>query len=542
VKRFLTLFLVFVLAAAVAQQTDPNPTSPAKTQPGDPSQPVVDPSQPPSDPVPPADPNQPMPNLTPDPIPTPVPTPAPVSPTPAPIPTPVPVKPVPAKPVPVKPAPVKPAPVKPAPVKPTPAPVKPAPVKPSTQPSKPANTAPALKPTLSKPLILTMQTTEQQIRGGNLIDQPITLSFKLPQRSVTRSRSLGQLSSGMQAALEGIYRGLNRKAINANWNFSGGNWYASQQSAWSADRTLSNAYVLEAIKYNKSNANIYVKRSPPAFQVTNWYKAGIRYHFGGGDSSFRGSPPFRVQNILAGSRQLDGIIIPAGGELNFNKTVQISEAKGFVKGFIISKGTLAKDIGGGICQVSTTLFRAAYSAGLPILERNYHSYHVHYYDPPGFEATVFSPYKNLRFRNDTGAALYLQVTWYLRSQRLQMDFFGPKPDRRTSISKSYVSQVIPPGPSRIQADDRVPLGQMRRIDHAENGMHVRIDRVVKMNNGQIRRDSTFSIYSPWGAIYGVNPNDPRAKLGNLAAGVNPFTIPFNYKPRVRPSSFVPPKR
>lgn len=513
-KLILPLFLVFVLAVALAQQNDPTqPTpAPAPTQPSDPNQPVP----PVTDPVPPVDPNQPLPNLTPEPAPTPSPIP-----------------PAPIKPVPVKPAPVKPAPVKPAPVKP-------APVKPSTQPTKPANTAPAVKPTLAKPLILTMQTTEQRIQAGNLIDQPITLTFKLPQRSVTRSRSIAAISSGLQDALNGIYRGLARPSINASWNVNKGNWVASQQSAWLADRQLSNALVLEAIKYNKANANIVVKRGPPAFGVINWYKAGIRYHFGGGDSSFRGSPPFRVQNIVAGSKQLDGIIIPAGAEFNFNKTVQISEAKGFVKGFIIANGTLAKDIGGGICQVSTTLFRAIYQSGLPITERHYHSYHVHYYDPPGFEATVFSPYKNLRFKNDTGAALYLQVTWFLRSQRLQMDFFGPKPDRKASISRSYVTRVLPPGPSRIQADDRVPLGQMRRIDHAENGMNVRIDRVVKMNNGSIRRDSIFSVYTPWGAIYGVNPNDPRANIGKLAAGVNPFNVPFNYKPRVRPTKYVPP--
>ncbi len=500
-KRILPLFLVFVLAVALAQQNDPTqpPPAPAPTQPSDPTQPVPTPVPPVTDPAPPPDP---LPNLTPEPAPTPSPIP----------PTPAPGKPIPVKPLPVKPVPVKPAPVKPAPV----------------------------KPTLAKPLILTMQTTEQRIQAGNLIDQPITLTFKLPQRSVTRSRSIGAISSGLQEALNGIYRSLTRPSVNASWNLNKGNWIANQQSAWLADRQVSNAFVLEAIKYNKANANIMVKRSPPAFGVINWYKAGIRYHFGGGDSSFGGSPPFRVQNILAGSKQLDGIVIPAGGEFNFNKTVQVSEAKGFVKGFIIANGTLAKDIGGGICQVSTTLFRAVYQSGLPITERHYHSYHVHYYDPPGFEATVFSPYKNLRFRNDTGAALYLQVTWYLRSQRLQMDFFGPKPDRKASISRSYVTRVLPPGPSRIQADDRVPLGQMRRIDHAENGMNVRIDRVVKMNNGSIRRDSTFSVYTPWGAIYGVNPADPRASIGNLAAGVNPFSVPFNYKPRVRQTKYIAP--
>ena len=243
--------------------------------------------------------------------------------------------------------------------------------------------------------------------------------------------------------------------------------------------------------------------------MQDWHAKGIRYHFGGGDSSFRGSPSFRVQNIIAGSQQIDNTYLAAGGIFDFNAQVKISAALGFVEGYIISGGTLAKDIGGGICQVSTTVWRAAYAAGLPIVQRSNHSYRVHYYDPPGMEATVFSPYKNLRFKNDTASPMFIQMTWYTRSQRLELHFFGAKPDRKVSISDPYIYNVRPPAGPRYQADPNVRLGRVRRIDSPERGMSVTINRSVRYDDGRKLGDVTRSTYVPWGAIYAVNPLDYR---------------------------------
>jgi vancomycin resistance protein YoaR len=364
---------------------------------------------------------------------------------------------------------------------------------------------------VAKSLELLLDTTEPEIRGGQLRDQQITRAFKMPQNSVSLSRKNTRISSGLEEAMRVATRSVRRNAENAVWVFDkpSRSWVARQSSAWSVDLNATRANVLEAIKYNKLSAKIVVRRSPPARNVQDWYARGIRYHFGGGQSNFFGSAPFRVQNIVAGSRQLDNIYIAPGEVFDFNRRVKISPQLGFVDGYIIKGGLLEKDIGGGICQVSTTIFRAAYNSGLPIVQRNFHSYRVQYYDPVGYEATVFSPYKNLKFRNDTGAPLFLQVTWFIRAQRLEMNFFGAKPDRRTSVGAGYVYNVRRAPPARFVPDPTVRLGRVKRISGSQPGMNVRITRNVRYNDGRNLTDYTSSYYVPWGEIYAVNPYDRR---------------------------------
>jgi len=414
-----------------------------------------------------------------------------------------------------------------APSKPVVAP--PAPTKPTPPPVKPVAPKPLPKPVAVKPLELALDTSEAEIRAGELNDVRIQRVWKMPLDSVTVSRKFAKISSGVETELQKALSSIKRDAVDASWSVdSSKNWVATQQSRWVVDALQTRANLLEAIKFNKSLARVALKRILPVRNVQDWHAKGIRYHFGGGDSSFRGSPSFRVQNIIAGSQQIDNTYLAAGGIFDFNAQVKISAALGFVEGYIISGGTLAKDIGGGICQVSTTVWRAAYAAGLPIVQRNNHSYRVHYYDPPGMEATVFSPYKNLRFKNDTASPMFIQMTWYTRSQRLELHFFGAKPDRKVSISDPYIYNVRPPAGPRYQADPNVRLGRVRRIDSPERGMSVTINRSVRYDDGRKLGDVTRSTYVPWGAIYAVNPLDYRV------APPKPKTTPALVAP-------VPPK-
>jgi vancomycin resistance protein YoaR len=448
------------------------------------------------------------------------------SPPPEPIPPSVPI-PVPPPSVPVPPAPpsvpVAPPPA-PAPVPPPTPPKPPAPTKPAPKPAAPK---PIAKPAEVKPLEVALDTSEPEIRGGELNDVRIVRVWKMPLESVKVSRQFAKISSGIETELKRAISSIKRSAVDALWSLEGSTkqWVAKQQSAWTVDETQTRANVLEAVKFNKSLAKIALKRTLPTRNVQDWYAKGIRYHFGGGESSFRGSPTFRVKNIIAGSSQIDNTYLGAGEVFDFNARVKISAALGFVDGYIISGGTLAKDIGGGICQVSTTVWRAAYNAGLLIVQRNNHSYRVHYYDPPGFEATVFSPYKNLKFKNDTGAPMFIQMTWYTRSGRLTLDFFGAKPDRRVSITDPYIYNVRPPAGPRYQADPNVRLGRVRRIDSPERGMSVRINRVVTYDDGRKVSDTTRSTYVPWGAIYAVNPQDYRVAPPKPKPQPKPLVVP-----------------
>jgi vancomycin resistance protein YoaR len=475
-----------------ANAQDPTPTEPPVVAPTEPT--PTDPSAPPTD-----DPMKPGPNEPPL-------EPAPVEP---------PVQPEPVKPAPVKPEPVKPAPAKPEPVKPAP---KPAPTQPaSVEPNQSTTVG-----TPSKTNSLALSTSEQILRNGELETKTVSLEFPLAPASVQKSKQLGALTNGLESRLVQIASQVYRKPANALWVWENKTWIAKDQFGWAMDLNATRTNLLKAILAGKTSSGIVLKVTRPKRTASDFYAKGIRHFFGGGTSSFAGSPPFRVQNIIAGSTQLDERTIQPGETFDFNKSVKISKELGFVEGFIIANGTLEKDIGGGICQVSTTLFRAAYNAGLPIVQRNFHSYLVHYYDPPGFEATVFAPYKNLKFTNDTGSPLFLQVTWYTRSQRLEMNFYGPKPDRSVSVSKSFVFNVKPPAAPRLQADERVLYGRTRLIDTPVNGMDVNIYRTVKLNSGEVRKDRTFSRYVPWGAIYGAHPQDPRVAGFKRPVPLTPF--------------------
>lgn len=152
---------------------------------------------------------------------------------------------------------------------------------------------------------------------------------------------------------------------------------------------------------------------PPPVTEANLAQLGIDDLIGVGRSDFSGSAAYRITNINAGMRQLDGILIPPGEEFSFNKTVgAIDSSNGFVEGYAIVQNRTQLEWGGGICQDSTTVFRAAFWAGLPITERWGHSFYISWYDRygfgaygdgPGMDATIYSPNgPDLKFLNDTG--------------------------------------------------------------------------------------------------------------------------------------------
>ncbi len=393
-----------------------------------------------------------------------------------------------------------------------PAPTLPPPAPPAPKPAVKPTPKPAVKP-VSKPLELRADLTETSIQDGQLVTKTFSRGFKLTKAGVDASRKFNKLSSNLEPELNRIFNALAQTSDNALWNYENGVWVARQRTGRRVNQTATRDNILQAIKFNKSLAIIQVDAVLPARNLQDWYAKGIRYYFGGGTSTFYGSPPFRVANIINGASKLHLTYIQPGESFDFNRRVgDITAQTGFVDGYIIRDGLLEKDVGGGICQVSTTMFRAAYESGLPIQQRNFHSYRVHYYDPVGYEATVFAPYKNLKYQNDTGAPLFIQASWNIRRSTLSFFFFGAKPDRTSSVSRPVVWKVVQPPATRWVADSAIAPGRLKVLSGPERGMNVRIDRVVRMNTGEIRRDSTSSYYVPWGAIYAINPSDPRVTV------------------------------
>jgi len=381
-------------------------------------------------------------------------------------------------------------------------------------PALAALSSPALAATSSAPAFsLVLHAQEPRIENGALHKQDVVKSWPMNARGVSSSKKAGKFSSLLSGGLDVAEHQINARAPRpATFRNVSGHWIATQQNGWTLDRDKTKQNILKAILSDRHSAEAAYTVTAPARSVQVLAERGVLNHVSVGSSSYKGSPAGRVTNVLVGADKLDNFFVAPGHTFDFAKEVgDISASTGFVKGYVISGGTLEQEDGGGICQVSTTLFRAMYKAGLPIVERHEHSHRVEYYDPVGFEATVYAPQKNLRMKNDTGKYLFVQASWNTKAQTLRFDLFGAKPNRVVSIGKPTVTDFKPPASPSYSPDPRVRMGGRRLLDVPVQGMTSTIVRTIKAGDGQVKKDVLKSVYKPWGAVYGVAPGDRRLR-------------------------------
>lgn len=233
---------------------------------------------------------------------------------------------------------------------------------------------------------------------------------------------------------------------------------------------------------------------------------GIKELVGRGYSEFTGSIPGRIHNVVLAASRLNGILIAPGEVFSFNNAVgDISAATGYQSAYIIKEGRTVLGDGGGVCQVSTTLFRAALAAGLPIIERRAHAYRVHYYEEggfkPGLDATVFSPTVDLKFKNDTPAYILIQTKADPVNLTLTFELYGTHDGRSAQILNHKVWGESPPPPALYQEDPTLPKGAVRQVDFAAWGANASFQYRVTRGN-EVLQDTTFiSNFRPWQAVY-----------------------------------------
>ncbi|MCL6096177.1 MAG: VanW family protein [Patescibacteria group bacterium] len=232
---------------------------------------------------------------------------------------------------------------------------------------------------------------------------------------------------------------------------------------------------------------------------------GIKELIGEGHSLFLHSIPSRIHNIALGASRFNGVLVAPGEVFSFDKALgDVSAFTGYQQAYIIQNGKTVLGDGGGICQVSTTFFRALLNAGLPIVERNAHAYRVGYYEqdsPPGLDATIFVPSVDLKFKNDTGNYILIQSQIDLDNLSLAFYLYGTRDGRQVSMTTPVVSNITPAPPDLYQDDPTLPKGQIKQTDFAAAGANVYFTRTVTKNGKQIIYDKFVSNYRPWQAIY-----------------------------------------
>ncbi len=244
-------------------------------------------------------------------------------------------------------------------------------------------------------------------------------------------------------------------------------------------------------------------------------------------SWFRGSSGARIQNIQAAAGRFHGLLVPPGGVLSMAEVLEdISLDNGYAEALIIYNGRTIKGVGGGVCQVSTTLFRTAFFGGYPILERHPHAYRVYYYeqteygyDPAlaGLDATVYIPLVDFKFKNDTPYWLLLETYVNVGARRLTWKFYSTSDERRVEWETTGLQNVTPaPEPAFIPNPD-LPPGKMRQVDWAADGADVTVTRRVYREGVLYLEDVFNTHYEPWQAVceYAPNIDDPPARAREL---------------------------
>jgi len=226
---------------------------------------------------------------------------------------------------------------------------------------------------------------------------------------------------------------------------------------------------------------------------------------------FYGSTDNRKHNIARSAANFYGIVIAPGEEFSFNKYLgSISEEEGYETGLIIVGGRTIKGVGGGVCQVSTTVFQAAFWSGFPITERWAHGYQVGYYNDgegAGMDATVYSPIVDFKFINNTPHHLLMENYYNEQYQSLTVKFYSTSMEREIVKSTPFTENETPANPDVYEFNPEIPEGTLEQVDWAVGGSRVTITREVYNYNGDLILEDTFvSNYIPWQNVYQYGPN------------------------------------
>ena len=243
----------------------------------------------------------------------------------------------------------------------------------------------------------------------------------------------------------------------------------------------------------------------PRIKTGDINNLGIKELIGEGKSTFFHSIPGRVFNVNLASSRINSTIVAPGEEFSFNKSVgDISRASGYQSAYIISGGKTILGDGGGVCQVSTTVFRAALNAGFPITERKAHAYRVGYYEQdskPGIDATVYNPSVDLKFLNDTENHILIQTKVDTKNYKMSVQIYGTKDGRVSVVSEPKISGQSAPLPTVYVDDPTLPAGQTRQIDWSAWGAKVSFNYKVMKGTETLIEKTFYSNYQPWAAVY-----------------------------------------
>lgn len=370
------------------------------------------------------------------------------------------------------------------------------------------------------PTLTDKESESFKTRAENLINKSLSLTFEYQAYTYINDDVFALLDPKGDYKEEVIIdlvtdvaSSVNREPQNSTFVFDGGKvkeFSPAKDGVRIKEDSLvnmitGNLRTLETTDSKIVSFKIPYETAAPDIETEDVNNLGIKELVGRGSSRYRGSISSRVYNLTLAASRFNGVLVAPGETFSFNSTLgDVSLNTGYKKAYIIKDGKTVLDDGGGVCQVSTTLFRAVLDAGLPVIERRAHAYRVGYYEQDstvGFDATVYSPTTDFKFKNDTPGHLLIQTYANTAASSLVFEIYGTSDGRVATTTKPIVTDVSPPPEDLYVDEPTLPEGTIKQIDWKAWGAKSRFTYKVQRDGEVIYEKIFYSNYRPWQAIF-----------------------------------------
>ena len=375
-----------------------------------------------------------------------------------------------------------------------------------------------------RPAVTTAALTPVAAQARTALSAPVTLALDGTRWRLPRWRLAGllELPSGGSRTLSiggakadrwfaRLQRSVNRPPKDADFLItSSGVEIVPERDGLALDvQAARKAILAAALKRQGRVARLKVARAPAQRTAAEARRMGIKGLVGSYETIYGGEAN-RLHNVRLVAQLVDRTLVAPGATFSFNgATGERTADKGFLEAPVIINGELQTGLGGGVCQVSTTVFNAAFEAGLPITQRTNHALYISHY-PTGRDATVNYPDLDLKFVNDTGHWLLLRT--FVGSSSLTVALYGTPVHRRIESETAPLRVTSQPSVKRVPDPERF-VGETSLESYGEPGRSTSVRRRVYSPSGKLLSDDTWSSYyvsEPRVVIYGTKPK-PKPK-------------------------------
>jgi vancomycin resistance protein YoaR len=383
---------------------------------------------------------------------------------------------------------------------------------------------------LSQPLTITVPNYRDGDPGPWTYDIPVIanmIAVNVVDNNGKAEMQVGLNLDALRLSLNELKTYVDRQPTNASFIFNDETGQIEPVKTSAVGRLMdvdaSITSINDALLRGEHTVSVVVAEQQPAVADTaTGADLGITQLLTSYTTYFYGSSNERIQNIVAASEQFDGVLIAPGETFSMGNSLgDVSLENGFAEALIIYGGRTIKGVGGGVCQVSTTLFRTVFFAGFPVVERYSHAYRVSYYeknasndiDPnlAGLDATVYFPLVDFKFANDTPYWMLMETVVDVSARTLTWKIYSTPDGRSVTWETTGPTNVVPPLPPVFEENPELSAEQVKQIDYPAQGADVNVTRTV-WREGQIYFSDQFQThYQPWAAVceYGPGTEDPR---------------------------------